>query len=254
MPPPLLFIHGSCSQPAHWEPWLGCFRAAGYECVAPALPGRAPVDLGVLARSTFDDFAVALAKVHAAFDRPPIVIGYSMGGLLAQRLAATAECAGLVLLAAATPFLRPPRWRMIPYGLPFVWPVLTGQPFRVGDEALRELVLHHLAVAEQDELLRDVVPESGRAFRRVALGLVRVRARDVRCPVLCVTGSEDRVLAPAATRRLAKRYGADLLIVPGCGHFPAAGSLVSTVAVPVRAWIERIAKPADPSFRSGRDL
>jgi len=249
MLPPLLFIHGTCSQPAHFEPWLGYFRRAGYTCVAPALPGHVPSDPAILAHATFEDYVTALAEVHAQFDRPPVVIGYSLGGLLAQRLAVEAECAGLVLLAAATPFRLPLQRAMLPYILPLVRPVIGGQPFRISDDALRALVMHHLSVAEQDELLRDVVPDSGRAFRSVALGLVRVRPRDIRCPVLCVTGTDDRVVAASATRRLARRYSADMLVIEGCGHWLAAGSLLAEVAEPVRAWIAGL-----PSFRPGADL
>ena len=237
MKPPLILVHGTCAQPVHWEPWLGYFRQSGYEAVAPALPGRAPVDLNVLSRATFDDCVAVVREAHGRCDRPPVLIGYSMGGLIAQRVAATAECAGLVLIGSATPFPMRLQWHLVGYALPLLFRVLAGQPFRLADDTVRELVLHHLSVAEQDEVLRDMVPESGRAFRRVALALVRVRASDIRCPVLCVTGADDRVVAPRATAELARRYGGDLLTIPNCGHWPCAGSLLESVAAPVKEWI-----------------
>ncbi len=254
MRPPLLFIHGSCAQPAHFEAWANYFRAAGYTCLVPPLPGHAPSDPAVLVTATFDDYVSAVRAVHATLDRPPVVIGYSMGGLVAQRLAATAECAGLVLLASATQWLLPPNWPMIFRALPYVWPVLSGQPFRIDDDTLRLLVVHHLARAEQDEALRDVVPESGRAFRAMALGLIRVRARDVRCPVLCVAAGEDRIIPLRTMRRLAKSYRADLMVVPRCGHWLGAGSLIPEVARPVRDWIGELLKTRHPSFPGGPDL
>jgi pimeloyl-ACP methyl ester carboxylesterase len=242
------------AQPSHFEPWAAYFRAAGYRCLVPALPGHAPSDLTVIARATFADYVEAMAAAIASLPEPPVVIGYSMGGLIAQRLAASHELAGLVLLASATPWMLPPNRLLFRYGLPQLFRVLAGRPFRIPDDAIRELVLHHLSVAEQDEILRDVVPESGHAFLPVALGAVRVRADDVRCPVLCVAGAEDRVVALSSMRALADRYGAELITVPGCGHWPGAGSLLSVVARPVRDWIGGLGQRRDPSFRGGADL
>ncbi|HZP21296.1 MAG TPA: alpha/beta hydrolase [Bauldia sp.] len=238
--PPILIIHGTCSQPAHFNAWAAYFRAAGYDCRVPPLPGRMPVDEAVLAGATFDDFVAAMRKALAGFAEPPVVIGYSMGALIAQRLAGEAPVAALVLLAPATPFLLPPRLRLIPSVFRHLRPVLTGRPFRITDDEARQLVLHHLAVAEQEELIRDIVPESGKAFRRTALALVRIPPQSITCPVLCVAGSEDRVVSESAVRRLARRYGAEFLRVPGCGHFLSAGSLLEEVAAPVRAWIDAL--------------
>jgi pimeloyl-ACP methyl ester carboxylesterase len=39
MKPPILFIHGAFTRAQRWRPWLEFFRAAGYECFAPSLPG-----------------------------------------------------------------------------------------------------------------------------------------------------------------------------------------------------------------------
>jgi pimeloyl-ACP methyl ester carboxylesterase len=239
--PPILIIHGTCSQPAHFSAWADYFRSAGYDCRVPPLPGRLPVDEKVLAASTFDDFVAAMKRAHAGFAEPPVVIGYSMGALIAQRLASEVPVAGLVLLAPATPFLLPPRWRLIPSVFRHLWPVLTGQPFRITEDEARELVVHHLAVAEQEELIRDMVPESGKAFRRTALALVRIPPKAITCPVLCVAGGEDRVVAESAVRRLAKRYNAEFMRIAACGHFLSAGSLLEEVAAPVRAWIDALA-------------
>jgi pimeloyl-ACP methyl ester carboxylesterase len=239
--PPLLFIHGSMAQPAHFEPWATYFRAAGYRCAVPALPGHAPSDLKIIARAKFADYVEAMADAVAALPAPPVLIGYSMGGLIAQRLAMTHELAGLVLVASATPWMLPPNRLLFRYGLPQLFRVLAGLPFRVPDEGLRELVLHHLSVAEQDEILRDVVPESGHAFLPVVLGAIRVNADDIRCPVLCVAGEEDRVVALSSMQALADRYNAGLVTIPGCGHWPGAGSLLSVAARPVRDWIGRLA-------------
>ena len=45
--PPVVLIHGACSQPAHFEAWREQFSKAGYRVVVPPLPGHAPVERDV---------------------------------------------------------------------------------------------------------------------------------------------------------------------------------------------------------------
>lgn len=255
MRPPILLIHGACSHPAHLAPWAEYCRAAGYRCVVPALPGHVPTDRQKLSRLTLDDYVAALTEVHARFDSPPIVMGHSMGGLLAQMLATTTDCAALVLLSSVPPARIPVRLDLTAHALPLIPKILAGRPFRPSKESIRAVALHGLSAAEQDELLADVTYESGRVFRAIALGATRVDTNAIRCPVLCVAGTADRLLPPVVAERLAARYGGDVLIVPGGGHWLMARSLLDTVARQVLAWLEeRAVDPSRPSFRPDADL
>jgi pimeloyl-ACP methyl ester carboxylesterase len=259
MKPPILFLHGACSGPAHMEPWRAFFTAAGYSCAVPALPGHGPDDTAALSRLGMNDYSAAVLAAHRACTRPPVVIGHSTGGLLAQQLAATADCAAVVLVGSLPPGRLPVTASAIRHFLPLVPKVVRGRTFRPKAAALEALVLHDLAVAERQEVLPDFGPESGRVFRALALGLVRVDARAVRCPVFVLHGGADRLVPVSVGRRLAKRYGADLAIVPGHGHWLVAGSLLELAAVPVLTWIAGLdarAKQAavNPSFPPGADV
>ena len=72
----------------------------------------------------------------------------------------------------------------------------------------------------------------------MTLGRAGLPAEAVRCPVLCVSGSRDRLIPKSAYRKLAPRYSADEIVIPGRGHWLLAGSLVPTVAKRVLAWIK----------------
>lgn len=252
---PILFIHGASGKPAHFESWIRYFRAGGHQCLAPALPGHAPDDPAALARLTLDDYVAAMGEAIAGLEAPPVVIGYSMGGVVAQMLAAGVECAGLVLLASPPAGFMRPQWPLVAEGWRYAWPVLRGRAFRPTPATLKALLLHDLSVAEQDEVVTEFGHESGRVMRSLALGRARVAARDLRCPVLVVNGSRDRIVGLSAAAGLARRYAAELVLVPGRGHWLLADSLFGTIVPLVRDWIGRLPEPAGlPSFRPAADL
>ncbi|MCB1489659.1 MAG: alpha/beta fold hydrolase [Bauldia sp.] len=238
MKPPILLLHGACSQPAHLRAWEAYFASAGYPCVAPALPGHAPDDRAALARLGIKDYLAAVVAARSALDRPPVVIGHSLGGLLAQQLAAKMDCAAIVLVASLPPGPLPMTLMALPHFSPLAPAVLLGRPILPTRLGLEVLALHDLAVAEREEILPDFGHESGRVYRSLVFGRVRVEARAVRCPVLVLHGEADRLVPVAVGRRLARRYGAELIVVPGHGHWLIAGSLLEIAAAPVLDWIE----------------
>lgn len=239
--PPVLFLHGVFGSPSLLEPWTTFFENAGFECHAPALPGREPTDDDVLARTGIQEcFEVAVA----AFDRldtAPVVIGHSMGGLLTQKLAAARRPRAAVLLASIPPGVLWPQLRPLPHLFPLMPKIMAGKPFRPSDRTLREVPLNTLPRDEQDALLPRLVRDSGRVFREMSMGAssTRVDARAVTCPVLCVSAGEDRNVAPWISRRLAARYGAEHQVHPGLPHWIVAQSAVDEVAPPVLDWLTR---------------
>jgi pimeloyl-ACP methyl ester carboxylesterase len=252
---PILFIHGTAGKPAHFDSWVRYFERAGHHCVAPALPGHVPDDPAALGRLTFDDFVSACREVAAGLGEAPVIIGYSIGGVIGQVMAASGECAGLVLVASppAEPYL--PGWPLIMDGAPYFWPVLRGRAFRPSAKTLRALLLHDLAPAEQDEIVGDFGHESGKAIRALGLGHARVAPAEIRCPVMLVHGARDRVVPLATATGLARRLAAEFLMVPGRGHWLLADMLTDTIVPYVADWIGRLAGAgALPSFRPATEL
>ena len=251
MRPPILFIHGAFTRARRWRPWLTYFTDAGYKCVAPSLPAHDPPDPARLASLTFTDYLAAMTAAHSALDRPPIVIGHSLGGLIAQHVAAIMPCAGLVLVSSAAPWRTGTTRHALPYAFSYVLPVLSGGPIRANPRAALELVLHDLPPAEQRELAPIFAFESGRAYRTMVFGGAPIADGAVTCPVLCLSGGADRLIKPAVSARLAAFYGADHLVFPGRGHSLVSASLMDSVAAYVRDWIDGLAEPIpEPSFQA----
>jgi pimeloyl-ACP methyl ester carboxylesterase len=239
MRPPLLFIHGAFGQAAHFEPWLDYFRQAGFRGRAISLPGHGPSDPQALRKLRLPDYLSAAAEAAQRFDAPPVVIGHSLGGMIALMLAAESEIAGAVLVAAPAPGLPPARPTAFRLAVPFLARVLAGMPVPLNPAAMREAATHDLSAAESDEIIAQSGMESGLVLRKLAFANTTVDYEAVRCPVLCLTGGADRIIPDYAARKIVSATTAEHIVFPGHGHWLIAGSLTGMVAAAVRTWLDR---------------
>lgn len=234
-------MHSVFGTPDLMSRWVSELEAAGYRVHVPAMPGREPTDDEVLARTGIDQaFDVALAA-YDAIGEPAVVIGHSMGGLLAQRIAAARTPRAVVTLASIPPGVLWFQLKPLPHLFRVLPKVLAGQPFLPSAKTMREVPLSTLSAAEQDALVPRLVRDSGRMFREMSLGSAstRVDAAEVTCPMLCVSGGSDRNVAPWISRRVAARYGAEHQVHPNAPHWIVADSLIGEVLPPILEWLER---------------
>ena len=87
--PTVVFIHGMHCQGSHFDLWRERFEAAGIVVAAPTLRhhGVAPPP-AALGEATLDDYADDVAAVVDALPAPPVLVGHSMGGIVALKLLA----------------------------------------------------------------------------------------------------------------------------------------------------------------------
>jgi len=88
----VVFIHGLWLPATSWQPWMDLFAESGYQSTAPLWPGEAETiaetrihperQAGKGLAEIINHFAAELSK----FDTKPIVVGHSVGGLIAQAL------------------------------------------------------------------------------------------------------------------------------------------------------------------------
>ena len=107
----VVFIHGMFMTPLCWEHWRSRFAARGYTTLAPAWPGR---DLSVqelnakhpdprLGRLSLTDVVEHFESEINKLDQKPILVGHSMGGLIAQILLHRDLAAAAVAVDPAPP-------------------------------------------------------------------------------------------------------------------------------------------------------
>lgn len=216
----VFMIHGMWGGAFYWANFRSVLEARGWRCVATTLPyhDMDPADRPDprLGRMSLLDYAAALEHELDAFDKPPVIIGHSMGGLLAQMLCARGRARAAVLLAPASPAgvmaLAPSVLRsflpvMLRWGF---WRKPMRQPFGTAVYSM----LHLLPPDQQRALYAQFVYESGRAAAEIGFWPLdrhrasRVEASAVTCPLLVLAGREDRITPARVVRQVARRYGA----------------------------------------------
>jgi len=98
----LVLVHGMWAGPWCWDRFIPLFREKGWDCLAPCLRGHCGSN-GNVGKLSIEDYAGDLEKLAGHFPEKPVVIGHSMGGLLAQILAGRGVVAGAVMLGPASP-------------------------------------------------------------------------------------------------------------------------------------------------------
>ena len=103
--PPLLFVHGSFCGAWIWaEHFLPFFAEAGWECCAVSLRGHGGSEGGErLDGFGLGDYVADVVEAARGCERPPVLIGHSLGGMVAQRVACRIPVAGLAMLASVGP-------------------------------------------------------------------------------------------------------------------------------------------------------
>ncbi|MZQ81433.1 alpha/beta fold hydrolase [Paenibacillus sp. 5J-6] len=96
--PPLLFVHGAYTGSWMWSKYIPHFISKGWNCYVMNLRGHYKSRVLDLTNVSFEDYLEDMKEVLAECCVPPILIGFSMGGILSQKLAETVELAGLVVI------------------------------------------------------------------------------------------------------------------------------------------------------------
>jgi len=214
--PPVVMIHGAFCGGWAFDKFRGAFEDEGYRATAPTLRyhdcGKNPPN--ALGTTSILDYAQDLEKELRALDDVPVLIGHSMGGLLAQILATRVKVRALVLLAPSAP------WGMMPStmfefasaGAMFFAGDFWSKPIQPSYDIAASNALDLLPPQERSQVFARFVPESGLATFEImhwaldARRATQVNASDVTCPVLCLSGRHDKVNPPPTVRRIAQRY------------------------------------------------
>ncbi|OBA58404.1 alpha/beta hydrolase [Mycobacterium sp. 1100029.7] len=235
----VVFIHGLWISHTAWRPWTDYFAANGHRPVAPVWPGEADTVRATrenpAAQAGFGIGAITdhFARIAENFDTPPVVIGHSFGGLIAQKLLDQNKAAAAVAIdPAPIKGVKP-----LPFAqLRSAFPVLGNPLNRKRAKGLTRTQFRYgfgnaLTEAESDSLWEQwAIPSPGKPlFEAGTANFIpnspaKVNtANNTRGPLLITAGSADHTVPQVSVKAAFKLYAksaavTDFHVFEGRGH------------------------------------
>lgn len=222
--PPLIFIHGGFAGAWCWESnFLDWFAGRGWECHALSLRGHGKSEgHDDIHRFGIDDYAADVAHVAAGLAEPPILIGHSMGGFVAQRYLERHPAMAAVLMAPVPATGLVGAGIAVAAGNPgLLWDVGLAHEFGRGapnPAVLFEAVFGHGPGKGFSGQGKNFTDESHRAWADMCNPAFLDTAKIPDMPIRVIGGDADRLIPPAFIRSAARLLGTKAEMLPGLGH------------------------------------
>jgi pimeloyl-ACP methyl ester carboxylesterase len=207
--PPIVLVHGAANSAIVWTYWQEALAARGRASYAVDLRGHGKRERIDLSRTAMQDYADDVRALIRDLDARPIVMGWSMGGLVAMMVAAGGDASACVALAPSPPARQ-------------IDPSVTLREAEFGPE------LYGITSNDPDD--QPAMPDLDREERVLALASLCQESRLARddrkrgiiieslpCPLLIVTGSADRQFPTATYDGL--WLPAERIEAPGASHW-----------------------------------
>ena len=223
--PPVVLVHGAWHGAWCWQGnYLDAFAAAGFDTLAPDLPGHGARATGhSMLRLRIGTYADDIERLIARLDRPPVVIGHSLGGFVVQHLMARGVAMrGVGLLASVPPggALGATLWAMRHRTWGFVKSSLTLSlyPLVADPDKAAELFLGGDVDAQTGrEFASRLQDESFLAFLDM-LALALPKRPALNYPVAVIGGARDKLFSEKSQKRMARKLGAQLCRIVDAPH------------------------------------
>jgi pimeloyl-ACP methyl ester carboxylesterase len=218
-------IHGAGGGAWEWNRWRAVLEA---HAIAVQVMELHPVAQG-LAATELQDYAVQVQTALQAVQRPRVLVGASLGGLLAAMYANRADALVLVNPLPPAPWHR--RLAMRSWDAVVPWQRnarlhSTRQAMQDADDASALWAFRHW---------RD---ESGRALNQAQAG---VEVAKPNCATLFVVSGQDEDVAPEIVLEWTQAWQADRLETLANSHVgPLLGDQAQGIAAQTVAWLNRL--------------
>lgn len=239
--PPFVLIHGAANSAAVWTFWQQALADRGVTSYALDLRGHGDAAVADLSRTCMRDYADDLRNVVRGMRDPPVLVGWSMGGLVAMMVAADGGVAACVGLAPSIPAKRAD----------------PAMPLRAGEFGPEEYGITSIDPDDQPAM-----PDLDREERQIALAsLCRESryARDERaagvvveslpCPLLIVTSTGDTQWPRSRYDEL--HLPTEHMSVDGASHWGLVLNrrVLATLVPDVLRWTSHVALAPPPPER-----
>nr|WP_314543029.1 alpha/beta fold hydrolase [uncultured Massilia sp.] len=220
--PTIVFLHGALNDHTVWAPITPALAARGWPVLAPDLPAHAPAPGPAPGPALASVEAMAdwlLAQLDGAGIERALLAGHSMGSLVALEAAARRpeRIAGLALLGST-------------------WPMAVSDALLAGARDDEPAAIEMVAQWSHSDAGRDAADGTRALMRQLAqrdpaahllhtdlhacnaYANGAAAAASVRCPVLFVQGSQDRMTPPRKAKTLTDAISHGRIVTVDAGH------------------------------------
>ena len=221
----VFLLHGVGGGKEAWPATIAALVAAGYRAIAWDMPGYG----GSAMIDPYDNPGLARALetlIDASGARRNVILGHSMGGMVAQEAAVLFphKLHGLILSCTSPAFGKPGgHWQRGFLQSRFA-PLDAGRGMAGLAPDLVAAMIGRDAQAEGVALAQAVMSQVPEVTYRAALCAIvsfdrRAELGSIAVPTLCLAGEDDRNAMPSVMEKMARRIpGAQYLCLPRIGH------------------------------------
>jgi pimeloyl-ACP methyl ester carboxylesterase len=252
----VIFIHGMYMNDKSWEGWINLFSEQGYKCHAPSWPfhqgeprelrHHIPAGLG---RLKLADLVAYYEKYIAELNisEKPILVGHSVGGLIAQLLAARGLAQKAVLISPAPPQgLVSFRLDFLRSNFPHVNPFAGLKPCRMTLKRFHYTFCNTMTLEETRAAYdRYVVHESRQVPRSATTSTAHIDYKKPHPPFLFLAADQDHLTPESLVKANARKYQrrskspVEVKVFPGRGHFICGQPGWQEVAAYTLTWLQK---------------
>ena len=240
----ILLIHGAWHGPWCWDGFAARLIDRGHDVRSVRLRGHD--QSGERIRHRIHHYLEDVRQAAVRFGEPPVLVGHSMGGLLAQRYAQRHPAPAVVLLASLPPgsAIRVAARLALRHPLP-----MTSATLRLRLKPLVATPAQTRAMFFTDDTPHAIVDSCHAKLQDESyLALLdmlvpRTRRPDIRAPVLVLGASADAIIGAGDVRRTARAYDTRAELLNGMGHDMTLDTGWESVADRVDAWVRRVRSP-----------
>jgi pimeloyl-ACP methyl ester carboxylesterase len=251
----VVLIHGTWCRGDSWAPARAAFEERGYTVHTPTLRHHElPLPEGAMkiAPLSMRDYTDDLVALVDSLNSPPLIVGLSLGGLLAQLVAVRTRHAGVVTACpspAARIIVNPATLRgaVRLLGRHYLQPRPWAKPLYPPPwQRFRRWIANAQAEEVAREVFADLVCESGRAYCEIGLPYLdrgkatAVNFAAVTTPVLVIKAEYDRITPTGVVRQTAARYQHSTQVeIPRSDHLVFFGEALPVTMGHIDDWIAR---------------
>lgn len=246
----VVLIHGTWCDGNVWGVFATKLENLGFVVHTPSLRYHdLPFDevMAKVGNVSITDYVNDLIDYIQKENIEPVLLGHSLGGLVAQLVAEKIQHKGLILMGTAPTadifafyptmvscFIKHfARWGFWKKAMP---------PYK---KQFMKYCLNEQKESEKESLFNTLVPESGLVYMQMAFPFfdrnhsTKVDYSKINTPVLVLTGSKDKMVHPNIAKATAKHYKNSILVsMTGSDHMYEYGKFQNKTVTIIKLWAQ----------------